>query len=689
MNNPPKAKKLPVRLEKHGDLRIDNYYWMKLTDNQKKAVNPDNQTKDVLDYLNEENGFLEKKMKDTKKFQEHLFNEMKSRIKEDDSSVPYLKNGYYYEIKYSKGAEYPIYTRKEQAQSGEEEVLLNVNELAKDYSYYNIHSIYVSPDNKLLAFGEDTLSRRIYTLRFKNLKTGDFLPDEIEGTTGYAIWANDNKTIFYSKRDKALRSYKIFRHVLGTSQENDKEVYHEKDETFSAYVYKTKDDRYIVIGAKSTVSDEYRYIDANNADSEFVLFQKRERNLEYDIYHFDDKWYIRTNKDEAFNFKIMITDEKSTSKEHWKDFIEHSEDILISDLDIFKNYIVVSERVKGNTTLYVISEKEKYTVEFPEKAYHVYCSDNYQFDTKILRFKYTSLTTPLSTFDFDMETKKRKLLKETEVLGDFNKENYISDRLFATVRDGVKVPVSLVYKKGLKINKNTPLLLYGYGSYGYSIDPYFSSIRLSLLDRGFIFAIAHIRGGQEMGRKWYLDGKLLKKKNTFNDFIDVAKFLIDKHYSSPAHLYAMGGSAGGLLMGAVLNMSPELWNGVIAAVPFVDVLTTMLDDTIPLTTGEYDEWGNPNQKDYYFYIKSYSPYDNVEKKNYPNILITTGYWDSQVQYWEPAKWIAKLREYKTDNNLLIMHCDMKAGHGGSSGRFKRLKEVALEYSFLFKLENKN
>ena len=688
MKNPPKAKKIPVKLEKHSDVRIDNYYWMKLSDEQKNADKPDSQTQDVLDYLNAENDFLNEKMEDTKEFQNYLFTEMKSRIKEDDSSVPYLKNGYYYETKYNKGTEYPIYVRKKSLNSIDEEILIDVNILSKDHSYYNIHSVSVSPDNKLLVFGEDTLSRRIYTLRFKDLESGDYLSDKIEGTTGYAIWANDNKTIFYSKRDKALRSYKIFMHVLGTSQNEDKEVFHEKDETFSTYVYKTKDDKYIVIGSKSTVSDEYRFVDADKPDSEFKIFQNRERDLEYDIYHFEDKWFIRTNKDGALNFKIMTTPEATTSKEHWVDYIKHRDDVLISDIDIFKKYIVVSERVNGNTTLRVISGKVKYTIDFPEEAYHVYSADNYQFDTDILRFKYTSLTTPFSTFDFNMKTKERTLLKETEVLGGFNKDDYISERLFATARDGVKIPISIVYKKDLQINDKTPLLLYGYGSYGYSMDPYFSSVRLSLLDRGFIFAIAHIRGGQEMGRKWYLEGKLLKKKNTFYDFIDVAYYLIKKHYTSPSHLYAMGGSAGGLLMGAVLNMKPDLWNGVIAAVPFVDVLTTMLDETIPLTTGEYDEWGNPNEKEYYFYMKSYSPYDNVEAKSYPHLLITTGYWDSQVQYWEPAKWIAKLRDLKTDNNLLIMHCDMETGHGGASGRFKRLKEVALEYAFLLKLENK-
>ena len=682
----PIAKKIPKKLEKHGDVRIDNYYWMRLSDEQKNAETPDAQTQDVLDYLNAENDFKDKMMADTDEFQNLLFEEMKSKIKEDDSSVPYFKNGYYYTVKYEKGFEYPVYSRKKD--NLDDELLLDVNDLAKGFSYYNVSSISVSPDNKLLVFSEDTVSRRIYTLRFKDLTTGDFLTDEIKGTTGYGVWANDNKTVFYAKRDEALRSYKIFRHELGTSAENDIEVYHEKDDTFSTYVTKSKSGKYIIIGSKSTVSDEFRFLNADNPNGIFQLFQERVRDLEYGIYHHSDKWYVVTNEGGAFNFKVMTCPENNTSKDNWKEFINHKEDVLISGLDIFNDYLVVSERVGGNTTLRVISRDSDYTIDFPENAYYVFTSSNYEFDTNILRLKYSSLTTPMSTFDFDMETKERVLLKEAEVLGGFDKANYTSERIYATARDGVKIPVSLVYRKDIEINENTPLLLYGYGSYGISIDPYFSSARLSLLDRGFIFAIAHIRGGQEMGRKWYYDGKLLKKKNTFFDFIDTAYYLIKKHYTSQKHLYAMGGSAGGLLMGAIINYKPNLWNGVVAAVPFVDVLTTMLDDTIPLTTGEYDEWGNPNIKKYYDYIKSYSPYDNIEHKDYPNMLITTGYWDSQVQYWEPAKWIAKLRDLKTDDNILIMNCDMETGHGGASGRFKRLKEVALEYAFFLKLEGK-
>lgn len=684
----PIAKKVHQKLEKHGDVRIDNYFWMRLSDDQKNAKESDEQTKDVLEYLNAENDYLEEKMSDTKEFQNTLFEEMKSRIKEDDSSVPYVKNGYYYIVKYKTGLEYPIYSRKKSSLENKEELLLDVNELAKNHSYYNVHSLSVSPNNKLFIFGEDTVSRRIYTLRFKDLK-GDFMTDEIKGTTGYGVWANDNQTVFYAKKDESLRSYKIFRHKLGTPQSKDVEVYHEKDDTFSTFVTKTKSGKYLVIGSKSTVSDEYRVLDAENPLGGFKLFQERIKDLEYDISHHSDKWYIRTNEGGAFNFKIDTCLEGKTSKEFWQSYIEHKEDVLISDIDIFNKYLVVSERIGGNTTLRVIENSgNEYGIDFPDDAYFVFTSSNFEFNTDILRLKYSSLTTPMSTFDFNMETKERSLLKEVEVLGDFDKNNYTSERINIVVRDGIKVSVSLVYRKDTTINENTPVLLYGYGSYGISIDPYFSSARLSLLDRGFVFALAHIRGGQEMGRKWYFEGKLLKKKNTFFDFIDIAKYLIENKYTSNKHLYAMGGSAGGLLMGAVINYNPSLWNGVIAAVPFVDVISTMLDDTIPLTTGEYDEWGNPNDEKYYHYIKSYSPLDNIEKKNYPNLLITTGYWDSQVQYWEPAKWIAKLRDLKTGNNLLIMHCDMETGHGGASGRFKRLKEVAMEYAFLLKLEDK-
>ena len=689
MIDAPVAKKVKKELTTHGDTRVDNYYWMKLSDDQKNAENPDQQTQEVLEYLHAENDFTKGKLKHTEAFQEKLFNEIVGRIKKDDTSVPYKDNGYYYITRYEEGKEYPIYSRKKENLEAEEEIMLDVNQLAEGYSYFSAVGRSVSPNNKILAYGEDTLSRRIYIVKFKNLETGEMYKDEIPNTTGGAVWANDNQTVFYSVKDDALRSYKIFKHKLGTPASEDKEVYHEADETFGTFVYKTKSDKYIVIGSYQTLSSEYRILEADNPDGQFRIFQPRERNLEYSIAHFDDKFYIRTNLD-AKNFRLMATNETATAKENWKEVIAHRDDVLLEGMDIFKDYLVLSERKNGITQIRVRPWKgEEHYIDFKEDAYLAYTSTNPEFDTEILRMGYTSLTTPNSTFDYNMKTRVMKLLKQQEVVGGFNPDEYQSERLYATATDGTIVPISLVYKKGVKKDGSAPLLLYGYGSYGNSMDPYFSSVRLSLLDRGFIYAIAHIRGGEEMGRYWYENGKLLKKKNTFSDFIDCGEYLVREKYTSPEKLYAMGGSAGGLLMGAVVNMRPDLWNGVIAAVPFVDVVTTMLDESIPLTTGEFDEWGNPKEKEYYDYIKSYSPYDNVEAKDYPTMLVTTGLHDSQVQYWEPAKWVAKLREMKTDNNTLLLHTNMDAGHGGASGRFERFKVTALEYAFLLDLEGIN
>ena len=676
---PPIAKKIAKKLEMHGDTRVDNYYWMN-----------DRENPDVIDYLEKENAYNEQMTSHTKDFQKELFEEMKSRIKEDDESVPYKLNGYWYLTKFETGKDYPIYSRKKDSLTAPEEILFDVNQMAEGFEYYSLGGLNVSQDNKLVAFGVDTLSRRKYTIRIKNLETGELYPEEIKNTTGGSTWANDNKTLYYTKKDdQTLRSYRIYKHILGTDPSEDQLVFEEEDETFNTYVYKSKSREYLIIGSSSTLTTEYRFLKADNPEGEFKIFQPRERGLEYSIAHFGDHFYIVTNKDKAVNFKLMKTGIDATEKEHWTDVIPHREDYLIEDIDIFSEYLVVSERTDGLNKIKVIrwNSGEEYYIPFDNETYTAYTSINPSFDTNILRYSYNSLTTPTSVVDFNMETKEKTILKEQEVLGGkFDKDNYKSERLWATANDGTKVPVTLVYKKGLKLDGNNPLLQYAYGSYGSTIDPYFSTVRLSLLDRGFIYAIAHIRGGEYLGRNWYEDGKLLEKKNTFTDFIDVSKHLIALDYTSPDHLYAMGGSAGGLLMGAIVNMAPELYNGVIAAVPFVDVVTTMLDDSIPLTTGEYDEWGNPNNKEYYDYIKSYSPYDNVEAKAYPNILITTGLHDSQVQYWEPAKWVAKLRELKTDNNTLLFHTNMDAGHGGASGRFEALKEVAEEYAFLLDLE---
>lgn len=687
---PPVAKKMPKEFTEHGNTRIDNYFWMRLSDEQKEADSADQQTQDVLDYLNAENAYTQDVMKETEEFQKNLFAEMKGRIKEDDESVPYKYNGYFYITRYEKGKEYPIHARKKETLEAAEEIMLNVNELAEGNTYYSASGLSVSPNNKILAFSEDKVSRRQYTIRFKDLETGEFLAETIPNTTGGVAWANDNNTIFYTKNDPAtLRASLIYRHILGTPVSEDKLVYEEKDETFYAYAYRTKSGRFIMIGSSSTMSDETRFLDANKPMDEFKLIQKRERGLEYSVEDFEDKFYIVTNHKGATNFKLVSTPIAKPSQENWKEEIPHRIETRIEDIEIFKDFMVVDERTGGLNHLRIMNKKNntEHYLKLNEEAYSIYSSTNLEYNTNILRYGYSSFTTPSSTFDYNMETKELILLKEQQVLGGkFDKNNYEAKRYFAKADDGTMIPVSLVYKKGIKLDGSNPTLLYGYGSYGASMDVYFSSVRLSLLDRGFVFAIAHIRGGEDMGRQWYEDGKLLKKKNTFTDFINCAEFLIEKKYTSPEHLYAQGGSAGGLLMGAVVNMRPELFNGIVAQVPFVDVINTMLDETIPLTTGEFDEWGNPKEKEFYDYMLSYSPYDNVKAQNYPNMLVTTGYWDSQVQYWEPAKWVAKLREVKTDNNLLIMRCNMEVGHGGASGRFESLKETALEYAFLFKLE---
>jgi len=676
---PPVADKKPKTLEEHGDVRVDNYYWLNEKENE-----------EVIDYLERENDYYNKVTAPTKGFQTDLFEEMKSRIKEDDTSVPYKLNGYWYITKVETGKDYPIYTRKKDSLTAVEEVLFDCNQMAEGESYFNLGGISVSPNNKFVAFGVDKVSRRQYTIQIKNIETGEILPYKIENTTGGSTWANDNMTLFYTRKDaETLRSNKIYTHFLNDNPKNDKEVFHETDETFTTFVYKSKSKKYIIIGSNSTLTNEYRFLNANNPEDEFKVFQKRERGLEYDIAHFDDKFYIITNKDKATNFKLMISPENKTGKGNWTDFIPHREDVLLEDIEIFKEYLVISERENGLSKIKITrwDGTNSYYLPFDNETYSAYTSINVDFDTKILRYGYNSLTTPVSTIDFNMETKDKEVKKEQEVLGGkFDKENYTSERIWATARDGKKVAISLVYRKDTKLNENTPLLQYAYGSYGYTISDGFNSTRLSLLDRGFVFAIAHIRGSEYLGRNWYEDGKLYKKINTFTDFIDCSKHLIAEKYTSSSHLYAMGGSAGGLLMGAIMNMNPETYNGVVASVPFVDVVTTMLDDTIPLTTGEYDEWGNPNEKEYYDYMKSYSPYDNVVKQQYPNTLILTGFHDSQVQYFEPAKWTAKLRELKTDDNLLLFKCDMDSGHGGASGRFEALKETAEEYAFMLNLE---
>lgn len=677
---PPVADKIPVSFKKFNDIRIDDYYWLK------ERENPE-----VIDYLERENDYYEKMTSHTLDLQNKLFKEIKDKIKEDDESIPYFLNGYWYKTKYKEGLDYPVYTRFKDSLNNKEEILFDCNELAKKHDYFNLSNFQISPDNKIVAFSTDVISRRLYSVQFKNLETGKVYNDKIINSSGSFAWANDNSTLFYTSRDvNTLRNDKIFKHVLNTDYENDELVYFEKDETFYTNVSKSKSKKFIIISSFSTLTSEFQFLPADNINESFKLFNKRKRGVEYSINHYDDHFYIITNKDKAYNYKLMKTKISETSSENWTDVVEHRKNVLIEGIDIFKDHLVVSERVDGLNRINIKKwdDSENYFLNFDNETFSSNTTTNLDFNSKKLKYAYNSLNEPYSVIEFDMITKEKTVLKQHKVLDkNFSKDNYVTERIWADSQDGNRIPISLIYKKGIKRDGSNPLLIYGYGSYGNTIDPSFSISRLSLLDRGFIYAISHVRGSEYLGRDWYENGKLLNKKNSFNDFVDSTKFLISEGYTSPKHCYAYGGSAGGLLMGAVINMAPELYNGVIAAVPFVDVITTMLDETIPLTTSEYDEWGNPNQKEYYEYMMSYSPYDNVSKLKYPNLLVTTGLHDSQVQYWEPAKWVAKLRDYKQDQNYLFLNTNMETGHGGSSGRFEAIKDLAKEYAFLLDLEN--
>ena len=676
----PKAKQITNELSMHDDVRQDAFYWLN------ERENPE-----VIAYLDAENTYYDSNTAHTKDFQTALFEEMKSRIKKDDSSVPYKYNGYWYITRYEKGKDYPVYTRKKETLSAKEELLFDCNEMAKGHAYFNLRGLNISPDNSLVAFATDTIGRRQYNLYIKNLKTNKILEDKVSNSTGSSTWANDNKTLFYTlQNETTLRSEAIYKHTIGSNTKDDALVYEEKDDTFGVGVYKTKSKKYLVISSYSTLTTEYQILNADTPNQPFKVFQPRTRGLEYSIAHYGDSFYVVSNADGAKNFKLSKTSENQTEKPFWRDVISHRSDVLLEGIDIFKDFLVISERKNGLNQIKITrwDGTDQYYLPFESETYTAYTTTNIDFDTNFLRYGYQSMTTPSSMIDFNMVTKEKTVMKEQEVLGGkFNKENYVSERLWATASDGTKIPISIVKHKDTPKHSKTPLLLYAYGSYGATIDPYFSTVRLSLLDRGFVYAIAHIRGGQYLGRQWYEDGKLLKKKNTFTDFIDCSKFLISEGYTSSSHHYAIGGSAGGLLMGAVVNMAPKLYNGVVSQVPFVDVVTTMLDDSIPLTTGEYDEWGNPNDKRYYDYMKSYSPYDNVSNQSYPNMLVTTGLHDSQVQYWEPTKWVARLRTQSKYSSKLYLKTNMDAGHGGASGRFEGLKEVASEYSFLLDLES--
>ena len=682
---PPDAEKIPYEIEQHEEKRIDNYFWMRLSDDQKAAKQPDEQTQKVLDYLHAENAYRDTVLAPIDTLRQTIFDEIVGRIKKDDSSVPYFKNGYWYYTKFEEGKEYPIYCRKEGSLQNEELVLLDVNKWAQGHDYYQAGNVNVSPDNKLMAFAEDTVSRRVYTIRIKNLETGEMLPDVIQNTTGGVAWANDNQTLFYTTKNKVtLLSEKIYRHQLG--QDEDVLIYEESDPSYYIGVYKSKSNDYIIIGTRSTLSNDYLILPADTPTGEFQKFTPREKNLEYSIDHYRDKFYVLTNW-EATNFRLMETSIEATNKENWQEVIPHREDVLLEDIELFENFLVVEERSNGLTKLRIraMDDQSEHYVAFDEPVYVTGISTNPEFSTDTLRFTYASMTTPVTTYDYNMVTREKTLKKRQEVVGGHDPEDYITERLWVPARDGEKIPVSIVYHKNFKKDGKSPLLLYGYGSYGNNIDPYFSSTRLSLLDRGFAYAIAHIRGSQMLGRQWYEDGKMFNKMNTFTDFVDCGQHLIEQNYTSGDKIFAQGGSAGGLLMGAVINIAPELFHGVAAAVPFVDVINTMSDPTIPLTTNEYDEWGNPEIKEQYDYIKKYSPYENVKAQDYPHLLVTTGYFDSQVQYWEPAKWVAKLRDFNTSDNLIVLSTNMETGHSGAAGRFERYKDTALTYAFFLHL----
>lgn len=690
LSTAPDAAQKPHTTDIHGLQLQDDYFWMRLSDEQKAAKESDAQTTEVVDYLKAENAYTKEAMAPTEGLQEKIYEEIVGRIKKDDESVPVLDKGYWYYSRYEEGKEYPYSCRKKGSMEAAEEVMLDQPAMAEGHNYFAIGGRSVSPDNKLLVYGVDTISRRQYTLYIKDLATGEVFADRIPETTGGATWANDNKTLFYTKKDPlTLRSSQVYRHVLGTDVSEDVLVYEEKDETFSCGIGKTKSEAYLMIASYATVSTEYRFLDANDPNGEWKVLQPRERDLEYSVSHYGDDFYIVTNRN-AKNFKLVKTSTDATTYEHWEDVLGHRDDVLLEGIEIFNRWLVVDERKNGLTQIRLIrwdGSEDKY-IPFNDPAYSAGVGANPDFNASRLRYGYTSMTTPSSVLEYDFDSGEITQLKQQEVLGGtFDPANYVSERLMVKARDGAMVPVSIVYRKGTERNGKNPLLLYAYGSYGASMDAGFSVARLSLLDRGFVYAMAHIRGGSEMGRHWYEDGKLFNKMNTFNDYIDCGQAMVDEKFTSSDHMYAMGGSAGGLLMGAVMNMAPNLFNGVIAAVPFVDVINTMLDESIPLTTGEFDEWGNPKDKAYFDYIMQYSPYDNVAAQDYPHTLVTTGYWDSQVQYWEPAKWMAKLRDVKTDDHLLIMECNMETGHGGASGRFERIKEVALEYAFMFMLED--
>ena len=676
---PPLARQQPQRLEKHGDVRTDDFYWLK------ERENPE-----VIAYLEAENAYTEAAMAPTRELQEALYQEIVGRIQAEDATVPAQDGDYWYHERWVEGGEYAVYCRHPDGPDGREQTMLDGNALARGHEFFSCSGLKVSPDQELLAYGTDVVGRRFYTLRIRNLTSSRDLQDNIPNVTSNYAWAADSRTLFYTKQDpETLRWYRIYAHVLGTPTTADRLVYEEPDPEFSCFVTATKSKRFLLIGSEQTLATEYRYLRADEPQGTWTVFLPRETQHEYAIEDWNDDFVIRTNW-QAKNFRVMRAPIGASKRSQWTEVVPHRDDVFVQEVEVFRDHLVVSRRRQGLLELHVVPRdgSPAHDLDFGEPAYQAYPADNHEFETTVLRYAYTSLTTPKSIFDYDLNQRTKKLLKEDEVLGGFDKRNYRTERLWAPAADGARVPISLVYRQDFVKDGSQPLLLYGYGSYGYSRDASFQSQRLSLLDRGFVYAIAHVRGGQELGRDWYENGKLMHKKNTFTDFVDCGRFLVAQKYTSPEHLFAEGGSAGGLLMGAIANMAPELFHGIISHVPFVDVVTTMLDPDIPLTTSEYDEWGDPNDPAAYLYMLSYSPYDNLQAKAYPNMLITTGLHDSQVQYWEPAKYVAKLRRLETSGARLLLHTNMDAGHGGASGRFKRHRETALGYAFLLDLSGR-
>lgn len=685
--DPPVAKKIDSVIKEHGNERIDRYFWMRLSDEQKEADNPDDQTQDVLAYLEAENAYTKAWFSDKEELKDELFHEIVGRIKEDDESVPYLENGYYYYDRVERGKEYEIVCRKKDSLANAEEIILDANKEAEGLDFYDLGTVEVSPNSQLMAWSYDDVSRRQYTVQVKDLKNNEILEDKIENTSGDVVWAADNEHLFYITKDpQTLRECKVFRHKLGTSQEEDVLVYFEEDEAFYLEISDSKSSEFILIESYSTMASETRYIASKEPLSDFKIFNKRGDDHLYTVEHHNKRWFILSNYN-ALNFQVFECDLENTSQESWKTIIEHRKDTRIEDIEVYNNHLVLRERENGLQKLRIrnlVSGKDSY-VPFEEETYTISISENLDFNSEWLRYHYSSLKVPSSVIEYNLIDGRSVTRKTQEIIGGYDPKAFKTERVWASAPDGEKIPISLVYRKGIKLDGSNPLLLYGYGSYGVTIPDRFSIPRLSLLDRGFVYAIAHIRGSEYLGREWYENGKKLKKINTFSDFIACGEHLIQKGYTSPKKMYAMGGSAGGLLMGAVINMKPEIFHGIVAAVPFVDVMSTMWDESIPLTTGEFDEWGNPKNEEYYNYMLQYSPYDNVKKMDYPNMLVTTGYWDSQVQYWEPAKWVAKLRDYKTDDNILLLETNLSTGHGGASGRYESYRETAMEYAFLIHL----